>query len=287
MLWTELRLENHVDRMMKSTTTQTTKMALLLVLGGMCLLVVGDLILSALVLTPDSTIYKSFLRLVLGIVLFVFLIRSGNGKASGATRLVTTRKKYWWAAFLPLSFFLLANFSSQDWSALNYTAPSVLTWITNNASVGFVEEALYRGIGLFLLLHAWGKTRSGLLAAIGVQAIIFGSFHVLNLLSGAPVLPVLVNSAFAMIVGFGFGAAYAYSGSLWTCIFLHTAIDMAGSANDALGVMDQVKEQSMSMSSFIPSMVVVIIFSLLPAFWFACRSELRQGSNDLSETGAT
>ena len=80
---------------------------------------------------------------------------------------------------------------------------------------------------------------------------------------------------------------YAYSGSLWTCIFLHTAIDMAGSANDALGVMDQVKEQSVSMSSFIPSMVVVIIFSLLPAFWFAYRSELRQGSNDLSETGAT
>ncbi len=89
-------------------------------------------------------------------------------------------------------------------------------------------------------------------------------------------MPTIFNSVFATIVGLAFGAAYAYSGSLWTCIVLHAAIDMAGSMKEAFGTLEHVPKEGQSLSVFIPSLVVVVFVSLLPSVWFAYRSDLHQ-----------
>lgn len=241
----------------------------------MVVLVLGDMLVSGLASTETGPLLRSMLRLMIGMAILVFQIRAGWGREAGVTRLATTGKKRWWIAFLPLSFFLLANLNNLDGASLHITPASLVGWIATNASIGFVEETLFRGFLLFILLNVWGKTRRGLIAACVVQALFFGSFHVLNLLSGAPLIPVLFNAVFATIVGVAFGAAYAYSGSLWTCVVLHSAIDMAGSANEAFGSVEQVAEKSFSLSVFIPSLVVVVFVSLIPSLWFAYRSELR------------
>jgi len=257
--------------------------ALLLVFAGMAALVLGDMLVSSLAGTANGPLYRSVLRFMIGAATLAFLIRAGWGKASGVTRLTTTGKRWWWIAFLPLSFFLLANLAGVDWSSLRVTPGSLLAWIGTNVSIGFVEESLYRGLLLFILLRAWGRTRSGLMAACVVQALLFGSLHVLNLLGGAPLIPTIFNAVFATIVGMAFGAAYAYSGSLWTCIVLHAAIDMAGSMKEAFGTVEHVAKtaehvakESQSLSVFIPSLVVIVFVSLLPSVWFAYRSDLHQ-----------
>ena len=135
--------------------------------------------------------------------------------------------------------------------------------------------SLFSLFALFILLEAWGKTRRGLVAACVVHALLFGPMHLLNVLSGEPLLLVLSNSVFATIVGVAFGAAYAYSGSLWTGVVLHGLIDMAANANEALGGVERVAETHFSLSSFIPSLLVVVLFSLLPSLWFLYKADLR------------
>ncbi len=261
-------------RMCKKSVIHT----LLLVFAGMAALVLGDMLVSSLAGTANGPLYRSVLRFMIGTATLIYLIRAGWGKASGVTRLTTTGKRWWWVAFLPLSFFLLANLAGVDWSSIRVTPGPFLAWIGTNASIGFVEESLYRGLLLFILLKVWGRTRSGLMAACVVQALLFGSLHVLNLLGGAPLMPTVFNAVFATIVGMAFGAAYAYSGSLWTCIVLHAAIDMAGSLEEAFGAVDHVAKEGQSLSVFIPSLVVLVFVSLLPSVWFAYRSDLHEGT---------
>ncbi len=83
--------------------------ALLLVFAGMAVLVLADMLVSSLADTANGPLYRSVLRFMIGTAALAFLIRTGCGKATGVTRLTTTGKRWWWIAFLPLSFFLLAN----------------------------------------------------------------------------------------------------------------------------------------------------------------------------------
>lgn len=245
----------------------------------MFVLVAGDALVSAWVAPSFAGATGSLLRFVLGAIILAFLIRCGWGRRAGITRLKATRKRFWWTGFLPLSIFLLANLGGLDSSSWNFTRATMLSWIVENTAVGFVEEVLFRGFALFILLEARGKTRRGLVAACIVQALLFGPLHLLNVLGGEPLMLVLSNSVFATIVGVAFGAADAYSGSLWTCVVLHGLIDMAASANEVLGGKERVVETTFSLSSFLPSLVVVVFVSLLPSLWILYKAGLRSSHN--------
>ena len=245
------------------------------VFSGMALMVLGDMAASRVFEKSSAGWYQSLSRFLLGTAFLIFLVRAGWSKKVGVTCWFTSSKKYGWTAFLPLSFFLLANLSSWDWSSFQFTPVSVLGWISKNFAIGFVEETMFRGFALFILLEAWGKSKKGILAACLVQALLFGPFHLLNLLSGDPLSLVLTNAVFATIVGVAFGAAYASSGSLWTCVLLHTAIDMAAQGNEAFTNVEKVVDNNPTLSNFIASLVVVMIVSLLPSLWFILRSDLR------------
>lgn len=250
-------------------------MVLFTIFSGMAFLVLGDMSASMIFEKSSESWYQCLSRCLLGTAFLTFLVRAGWGKKAGVTCWFTSGKKYWWTAFLPLSFFLLANLSSWDWSSFQFTPGSVLGWISMNFAVGFVEEVMYRGFALFILLEAWGKTKKGILAACLVQALLFGPFHLLNLLSGDLLSYVVTNAVFATIVGIAFGAAYAYSGSLWTCILLHTAIDLAGNGNEAFTNVEKVVDSNPTPSNFIASLVIVVVVSLLPSLWFILRADLR------------
>ena len=267
----DVTLDGH---MMQPIHTHPVRSAVLLVFAGMTLLVLGDMAVSSLADASSASLYRSLLRFSLGAAILVSLTRAGWGREAGVTQLAPTGKKAWGIAFLPLSFYLVANVSGLDGS-LHMTPGAFLDWVSMNLAVGLVEEALYRGFALFILLKAWGSTRRGLVLACIVQALLFGPFHLLNLLSGESLGAVLPNAVFATIVGVAFGAAYAYSGSLWTCVVLHALIDMAGSANEAMGIVEHVPEKSFSLSTFLPSLLVLVVVSLLPSLWFAYRSDLR------------
>ena len=108
-------------------------------------------------------------------------------------------------------------------TAVNLLCPfaqgqNVLTAILGVISmcfVGFLEELIFRG----LLFKA--MCRDNVKTAILVSSLTFGVGHIVNLLTGAPLLETLLQLAYAAAVGFCFTAVFYVSGSIFPCIVSH------------------------------------------------------------------
>ena len=87
--------------------------------------------------------------------------------------------------------------------------------------VGFVEETLFRGIILYALVRAWGRSKRGLLLSVLVQAALFAIPHILQAMAGnswTQVLMVVINS---FVSGVWWGVLVLLGRSLWPVILLH------------------------------------------------------------------
>jgi membrane protease YdiL (CAAX protease family) len=93
--------------------------------------------------------------------------------------------------------------------------------------VGFVEETLFRGIILYALARVWGHTRRGLIAAVIVQAALFGLIHILQALGGSPTSSVLLVIVNGFLSGIWWGALVVGWGSVWPVVILHAASNAA------------------------------------------------------------
>jgi len=115
--------------------------------------------------------------------------------------------------FEDITFAFNSLYSTQE--ARNILIRSIL--------VGFVEETVFRGVLLYSLVRAWGKTRRGIVASIIVQAALFGIFHSLQVLAGATTNAAMANVLETFIFGVLAGAVVLFGGTLWPAIVLHAA----------------------------------------------------------------
>jgi membrane protease YdiL (CAAX protease family) len=119
---------------------------------------------------------------------------------------------YFWAFFGEIRF---------DIGAL-FDRPAVRAILVEQSIVGFVEETIFRGILLYALVRVWGKTKLGLLAAVFVQAGLFGCLHALQALAGSSPTTALANVLDCFIFGIWLGFLVLRVSSIWPTIFLHT-----------------------------------------------------------------
>jgi membrane protease YdiL (CAAX protease family) len=87
--------------------------------------------------------------------------------------------------------------------------------------VGFVEETLFRGIILYVLVRAWGKSKQGIFLSVIVQAALFGILHVLQIMAGIPLVISLMVIVNGFLSGIWWGAMTLRWRSLWPVILLH------------------------------------------------------------------
>ena len=87
--------------------------------------------------------------------------------------------------------------------------------------VGFVEETVFRGFILYALVRVWGRSRAGMLAAVLVQAALFGLLHALQVLAGGPLTIVLLNILDTFVFGIWLGFLVLSVSSIWPAVFLH------------------------------------------------------------------
>lgn len=117
--------------------------------------------------------------------------------------------------YIPLLVMLSANL----WygASLNYTILETVIYILTMLCVGFLEEAIFRG----LLFEAMRKDNQKI--AIIVSSVTFGMGHIINLIngSGAELLPNLLQVIYATSAGFMFVMIYCKSKSIFTCIISH------------------------------------------------------------------
>jgi membrane protease YdiL (CAAX protease family) len=85
--------------------------------------------------------------------------------------------------------------------------------------VGFVEEAIFRGLMLQAL-----KAR-GLWSAAIITALLFGLSHALNVLTGKSLLQDAVQIFYALAIGFAYAALVLRKAILWPLVLAHFLID--------------------------------------------------------------
>jgi membrane protease YdiL (CAAX protease family) len=88
------------------------------------------------------------------------------------------------------------------------------------ALVGFVEETLYRGVMLRILLP------SGTWKAAIVSSAIFGLAHGMGVLVGQDLARIFFQIGYASAIGFAYAAIVIRTGALWPVILLHFAINL-------------------------------------------------------------
>lgn len=155
--------------------------------------------------------------------LLVVAHRLGWLRAMGFTRLGSWRA---WAVALLLAVVIAlsgfyAFFGEFNFRFSQLTTPRARGILLNQLRVGPVEEIVFRGLILFALARIWGRTRQGLLAALVLQAALFGLLHVLQVLGGNSLSGALANVLATFVFGLWTGALVLLVGSLWPAIFLH------------------------------------------------------------------
>ncbi|NMB55821.1 MAG: CPBP family intramembrane metalloprotease [Leptolinea sp.] len=167
------------------------------------------------------------------LLLALLITRLGMREEAGFTPI--SRWKSVWLIW-PLIAYSLLNGSDLltgairiDWS----DGSLIILYLLLYLSVGFVEEILFRGLMLSLMLRAWGKTRRGILAAVVLSSVVFGVVHVVNLLMGRrDLLTTGTQILYALFFGVFFAACFLRSRSIWPVIFGHFLFDLCGSFQD-------------------------------------------------------
>jgi membrane protease YdiL (CAAX protease family) len=138
-----------------------------------------------------------------------------------------------WALVLPLLVYLLAAYWLGFFGDLSFDlgvftrSESARAILRRQAIVGFVEETLFRGIVLFVLIRAWGGSRRGLVAALLTQAALFGVLHLLQVGMGSSLSEVLMVVLNSLVSGIWWGATALVWQTVWPAVLFHSASNAA------------------------------------------------------------
>ena len=159
------------------------------------------------------------------IVLFAFLRKNGLQKRYGLCKPSVPARRFLY--YVPLV--LLASGNLWNGAALHYTPAETVCRVVCILCVGFLEEAIFRGL-LFMAI-----AKNNVKSAVVISSVTFGIGHIINLFNGSGMDPVsdLCQIVFAIAVGFLLVTIFSRGGSLIPCILVHAAINTLGTfAND-------------------------------------------------------
>jgi membrane protease YdiL (CAAX protease family) len=95
----------------------------------------------------------------------------------------------------------------------------------------FLEEITFRGLILYGLVNAWGRTGLALIKSILVSALFFGAVHIVNVLSGQPLTDALLQSLVAFSLGIFLAAVVLSGASIFPAVIFHGLLNLAGYLN--------------------------------------------------------
>lgn len=150
--------------------------------------------------------------------------------------------------------------------AVDPSKPIVL-FVLIALSTGFYEEILCRGLILSACLKKWGKTRKGIYLSVLLASVIFGLFHLINLVMGrGTLLEVITQIIYATFFGVFFAACFLRLGSIWPAIITHTLFDMMGTL-DEIGAGNQFTGHVMNTNYSLENACTTILLTL-PLFLY-------------------
>lgn len=153
--------------------------------------------------------------LALAVASTLWIVRNGLQEKYGLCRFRGS-----WGAFLFFIPVILMSCTNLV-KGVGLRAPLVLSLLmmTNMAVAGYVEEIIFRGF----LFRAMEK--NGVRSAVIVSGVTFGVGHIVNLANTADTLGVLLQVAYAVVIGLMFTLIAWKGGSLWPCILSHMFVN--------------------------------------------------------------
>lgn len=159
--------------------------------------------------------YKTaFVNTVFSLLLIIFIRKLKRLKYYGLTK-PKDSKKYLY--FIPLILISTCNL----WTGINInnTVLEIILFMITMINVGFIEEIIFRGF-LFKMME-----KDNVKTAIIVSSVTFGIGHIVNLFTGADIIPTLIQICYAASIGYLFVIIFYKSNSLLPCIITHSIVN--------------------------------------------------------------
>lgn len=201
--------------------------ALLVVLAAKLALPAGLTVSSGIAGAPSTPVGALVALLVLGLipVAVVSILRhQGWASLAGFNRPAQWQKP--WLA-TPIYAYALVNLSgligkridaAPDWHALLLAGVQAI-------SVPLIEESVFRGLVLAILLNHLGVTQRGIVRAVLLSAVLFGLWHATVALSpNVAWQQAAANIVYACFAGVGFAAVVLRTRSIWLVMLGHALI---------------------------------------------------------------
>jgi membrane protease YdiL (CAAX protease family) len=179
---------------------------------GILALVVTDIVEASVL------VHWSAMNVALALIGVVLLKRFGWWRRVGFRR--SERPGLHFLLWLPLCLILVWNLSQIQTAEL-VSPERMLLWLAIVALAAFVEEIFFRG----LMLRALEPR--GLWKAAVLSAVLFGSMHVFNGLTGLDWVIVAGQTAYATAIGFAYAAYVLHTGLIWPVILVHALANFA------------------------------------------------------------
>ena len=138
-------------------------------------------------------------------------------------------KKALWC--LPCLLVILANFpfSALIKSTLTINRPDLIwLFILYVTGIALVEEIVFRGILLFLLLDIFKNHNLKYFLSALISSAVFALFHLTNIFAGMDIGSVMLQLVYTFLIGGMLSVVALKTKNIWMSVFIHLAFNIGG-----------------------------------------------------------
>lgn len=153
-------------------------------------------------------------------------------------------------------------------SVETYFSIKVVDFICRMLMIGVMEELIYRGALLNVMIRHGSNTVRNLWKAVIISSMVFGLSHYMNLIY-SPFIEVSLQVYNAFCVGTLFSAIFIRCNNIWVCAFLHALWDFANLLPSFFDTSEEVVETisgSISLLQVLGSLIEPTIFLIIGIF---------------------
>ena len=94
--------------------------------------------------------------------------------------------------------------------------------------IAILEEFVFRGVLLFLLLDVFRRQRLKYFLSALISSLIFSLFHLTNVFAGMDIASVLLQMVYTFLIGGMLSVTALKLKNVWPCIVIHAVFDFGG-----------------------------------------------------------
>ncbi len=199
-----------------------------------------------------------------GLLLLLLLKKLGLLEAAGFTK--PSKLKQVWLIW-PILLYAVLNGGTSPFDGtltIDTSKPLLIVlFILLYLAVGFMEEIVFRGATLSILLNKWGGSRKQIYWVVLLSNLAFGGLHIVNLIMGRRTpLSTGAQVLYGMFFGVFFAACFLRNKSIWPVILGHALFDLCGNFPD-IAVGSQTFNQVMDLTPQAALITALITLPLL------------------------